>query len=76
MMAGAYCKFCDQRCFVFRVIPGGQHRGEGWHLATCARGLALDQQKLGYTHLTAINPMTQPVILEPLEEEATDGQPG
>ncbi len=46
-MAGAYCRFCDRRCFVWRrVRVGGQVIFSG-HLATCADGKAHDRAKLG-----------------------------
>lgn len=59
-MAGAYCKFCGQRCFVYRVIPDGPSMGWGGHLATCARGMELDRQITGHDHTTAVNPVTDP----------------
>ena len=59
-MAGAYCKFCDFRCFVLRVIPDGPSKGWEGHLATCARGMAYDREKTGYDHTTAVNPVTDP----------------
>lgn len=57
-MAGAYCRFCHLRCFVLRVIPEGPEKGRVLHLATCRRGMAYDLAHGGYTHLTAINPVT------------------
>ena len=63
-MAGAYCKFCDQRCFVYRVIPDGPEKGWGGHLATCQAGMAHDLKMTGHTHLTAINPILQPEAAE------------
>ena len=55
-MAGSYCKFCDQRCFVYReVIVGGELVWAG-HLATCAQGKAFDRSKLGQDADTAHNP--------------------
>lgn len=59
-MAGAYCRFCDNRCFVLRVIPDGPEKGWQGHMATCARGMAHDFGKTGHTHETAINPVTDP----------------
>jgi hypothetical protein len=59
-MAGAYCKFCGRRCFVYRVIPDGPRQGWGGHLATCLDGMAHDLKKTGHTHITAINPVTEP----------------
>lgn len=54
-MVGAYCKFCDNRCFVYRVLPDGSWAG---HMATCRDGMALDREKTGHDHTTAINPIT------------------
>ena len=59
-MAGAYCKFCATRCFVLRTIPDGPQKGWTGHLATCAEGIAHDLKVTGHTHLTAINPVTDP----------------
>jgi len=57
---GAYCKFCGLRCFVYRVIPGGDLKGRSLHLATCPQGMEHDLEATGYTHLTAVNPVTDP----------------
>lgn len=57
-MAGAYCKFCDRRCFVYRVLPDGSWSG---HMATCPKGMEHDRKVTGYDHTTAVNPrMTAP----------------
>jgi len=59
-MAGAYCKFCGHRCFVYRVIPGepGVRSEWGGHLATCRRGMEHDRQQTGgYDHTNTVNPM-------------------
>ena len=52
-MSGAYCQFCDHRCFVYRETP------DGWsgHMATCPQGMAHDRQQTGYDHTTAHNPL-------------------
>ena len=56
-MAGAYCQFCDQRCFVYReVIVAGEVLWSG-HLATCREGKAHDRSVLGQDADTATNPM-------------------
>lgn len=56
-MAGAYCRFCGRRCFVYRqVIVGGEIIWSG-HLATCAEGKAWDRIKIGQDADTAHNPM-------------------
>jgi hypothetical protein len=54
-MAGAYCRYCGLRCFVYRIV-----NGDGWHMATCAEGMAYDRKVLGVDHRTAINPLRQP----------------
>jgi hypothetical protein len=60
-MAGAYCKFCDHRCFVERVIPSGPQMGWTGHLATCAAGKEYDRNQTGgFDSSTAINPVTHP----------------
>ena len=56
-MAGAYCKFCAQRCFVYRqVIVGGELLWAG-HMATCWRGKEFDRSKLGVDADSAHNPL-------------------
>jgi hypothetical protein len=55
-MAGAYCKFCDRRCFVARqVIVGGELVWSG-HMATCHDGKEHDRKALGMDSETAHNP--------------------
>jgi hypothetical protein len=58
-MAGAYCKFCGNRCFVYRIMPADAtwKPGEGVHLATCPDGAKHDREGTGYDHTTAVNPM-------------------
>lgn len=58
-MAGAYCKFCDNRCFVLRRMPVDARwkPGEDVHLATCSQGAAYDRTHTGYDHTTAVNPL-------------------
>ncbi|MGW3445659.1 hypothetical protein [Streptomyces sp. NPDC001076] len=58
-MAGAYCKFCDRRCFVYRIIPDGSEKDWAGHLATCEAGMAHDREQTGHDHTTAINPVTE-----------------
>ena len=55
---GAYCRFCDMRCFVLRTLPADakSNAGETIHLATCERGMAHDRETTGYGHTTAANP--------------------
>jgi len=55
---GAYCNFCQTRCFVLRVIPDGPDRGRSFHLATCRDGMVHDLAKTGHTHISAINPVS------------------
>jgi hypothetical protein len=59
-MAGSYCYYCGRRCFVLRVVPDGPSKGWTGHLATCRGGMARDLEALGYTHETAVNPVTDP----------------
>lgn len=55
-MAGSYCNYCDQRCFVYReLIVGGETVWAG-HMATCAQGRAHDRQVLGVDSTQAHNP--------------------
>lgn len=56
-MAGAYCKFCGQRCFVSRqVIVAGELVWSG-HMATCHSGKEHDRKALGMDASTAHNPV-------------------
>lgn len=56
-MAGAYCRFCGQRCFVYReVIVAGELVWAG-HLATCAAGKVHDRASIGQDADTAHNPV-------------------
>ncbi len=56
-MAGAYCRYCDRRCFVFRqVIVGGEVVWQG-HLATCQDGMEHDRRSIGMDSATAHNPI-------------------
>lgn len=57
-MAGAYCQFCDTRCFVLRVVDD-----RSVHLATCHAGMAHDRRVTGHDHRTALNPITGRVDL-------------
>lgn len=72
-MAGSYCRYCDRRCFVLRVIPDGPEKGWQGHLATCPRGMAHDFGKTGHTHLTAINPITDPDVAHAVYTELATG---
>jgi hypothetical protein len=63
-MAGAYCRYCDRRCFVDRqVIVAGEVVWSG-HMATCPAGMDHDRAVLGVDHRQAHNPLAQ-VIAEP-----------
>lgn len=53
---GPYCKFCDRRCFLERVLKNGR----SVLLATCDAGMAHDLKAAGETYLTAVNPITDP----------------
>lgn len=61
-MAGAYCQYCGERCFVLRVLPAPD--GRELHLATCTRGMEHDRAVTGYDHTTARNPLaeTKPTV--------------
>jgi hypothetical protein len=72
-MAGAYCKFCSRRCFVYRIVPDGPRKGWGGHMATCPDGMALDLEALGHTHLTAVNPVTDPEAAAAIGAPEEDG---
>ncbi|HET8643102.1 MAG TPA: hypothetical protein VFM37_14295 [Pseudonocardiaceae bacterium] len=49
---GPYCQFCDQRCFVERVLRDGRPM----LLATCPEGMAHDRAVCEQDAATAINP--------------------
>jgi hypothetical protein len=66
-MAGAYCRFCDHRCFVDRVLPDRSWSG---HMATCPKGMDHDRRVTGYGHTTAINPLNP----TPVPSPTSDGQ--
>lgn len=72
-MAGAYCQYCGHRCFVDRVIPDGPMKGWSGHLATCGPGMAHDLKVTGHTHLTAVNPVTDPEITDARHDPAECG---
>ena len=52
-MPGAYCRYCDHRCFVDRVLPD---TGRRLHMATCPAGKDHDRTVSGFDADTAINP--------------------
>lgn len=53
---GGYCRYCDRRCFLIRVLNDGRT----FLLATCPAGKEHDLRSTGETHETACNPVTQP----------------
>lgn len=57
-MSGAYCRYCDHRCFVGRVMPRDAvwMPGQFVHLATCAGGMRHDRETTGYDYRTAEQP--------------------
>lgn len=56
-MAGSYCQYCGNRCFVYRqVIVGGELVWAG-HMATCRDGKAHDRATFGQDADTAVNPI-------------------
>lgn len=64
-MAGAYCMFCDQRCFVSRIVPGGLYMGTSWHMATCPEGKKHDAMSTdGYNADNSLNPVTDEIPAE------------
>ncbi|MFG3710994.1 hypothetical protein [Micromonospora sp. NPDC047730] len=65
---GSYCRFCDRRCFVLRVLRDGRSMA----LATCARGMAHDRQKCGQDHTTALNPATDQAAIQRLLAEIAE----
>jgi hypothetical protein len=73
-MAGAYCQYCGQRCFVLRTLPDDatSRAGQSLHLAACAAGAAHDRESTGYDHTTAVNPMSGKPGGDP-ESSATEG---
>jgi hypothetical protein len=64
-VSGGWCRFCEQQCFVERVVPGGSHEGWRGFMATCTAGRAYDRQWLGgYDASTSITPTaTEPASL-------------
>ena len=68
-MAGAYCNYCDRRCFVYRIVPDGPSKGWGGHMATCTDGMVHDLKALGHTYRTAVNPITEPEAAELIAAE-------
>ncbi len=58
-MAGAYCKCCDRRCFVYREVRVGGYLVWAGHMATCLQGKELDRAALGQDADTAHNPQTE-----------------
>lgn len=72
-MAGAYCKFCDRRCFVYRIVPDGPSKGWSGHLATCRDGMVHDLAEVGHTHITAINPVLEPDAAAAIAAEVQTG---
>lgn len=56
-MAGAYCKFCGRRCFVYRhVMVDGEVTWSG-HMATCQEGKDHDRASIGVNYTAALNPL-------------------
>lgn len=55
---GPYCRFCDFRCFVHRIMPADAtwRPGQSVILATCQAGMKYDREHTGHDHTTAINP--------------------
>lgn len=53
---GPYCRYCNTRCFLTRVLADGRTM----LLATCATGMEHDRATCGEDHTTAVNPVTDP----------------
>lgn len=65
---GPYCKFCDRRCFVNRVLGDGR----SMLLATCAAGMDHDRWAVGQDHTTALNPITDQAAVQRLADEVAE----
>lgn len=65
---GPYCKFCDRRCFVLRVLRDAR----SMLLATCARGMEHDRQEIGEDHTTTLNPVTDQAEVQRLADEVAE----
>ena len=57
-MPGAYCRYCDHRCFVDRVLPD---TGRRLHMATCPAGKAYDRSVSGFDADTALTLLSSPL---------------
>lgn len=53
---GPYCRYCNRRCFLQRVLL----TGKSILLATCPAGMNHDLAATGETHETAVNPILDP----------------
>lgn len=58
-MAGAYCMYCDWRCFVYRVVLVGGEVVWSGHMATCPRGKEHDRKAIGVDADAAHNPAAE-----------------
>lgn len=67
---GPYCKFCDFRCFVLRVLADGR----SMLMATCRRGMEHSRAVTGQDHTMAINPVTDPEAVEALMAKLPGGE--
>jgi hypothetical protein len=51
---GPYCKFCDNRCFVYLPVdtpePIRQAYGTSTIIATCPGGQRFEKEKIGYCY--------------------------
>lgn len=58
---GAYCRYCNRRCFLLRTLPDGRTIC----LATCPSGMAHDRSVIGgHDHRTTRNPVLDTVELK------------
>lgn len=67
---GPYCRYCDMRCFLPRVVPG---RAGSVLMATCDAGMRHDREQCdGHDHRTTVNPITGEVDLKVQVRTAPD----
>lgn len=58
---GAYCRYCNRRCFLLRTLPDGRTIC----LATCSTGMAHDRSVTGgHDHRSTRNPVLDTIELK------------
>jgi hypothetical protein len=66
---GSYCRYCQHRCFVVRIL----REGRSICLATCPAGMAWDRKVTGgQDHTTTLNPITMRRDVTPDARRAAD----